>query len=199
MKKLLILAALLGLAAPVFAINTSRSHLRPGDRIGILRMPDRYMTGSDGAVAATVSGYLASELRDGGFDAYESRMTYEDLRRNDPENATYYVEIVAADAASREHGAVDVAGEGLDVNLALVVAHVAAAVRVYDGRSLELLDTYDLRQDNHAVLPTAVGLGGRHAFVRFAIPFIHYARFRAAAHDVARDAAKRISDTRDPN
>ncbi|MEO8036701.1 MAG: hypothetical protein ABI837_19860, partial [Acidobacteriota bacterium] len=186
MKRLVLLAAFLGLAAPVFAINTTRTQPHAGDRIGILRMPDRYMTGSDGSVAATVGSYLVSELREGGFDAFETRMTYDDLRRNDAENATFYVEIVAADAASREHGGVDIADNRIDVNLALVVAHVAAAVRVYDGRTLELLDTYDLRQDNRAVLPTAVGLGGRHAFVRFAIPFIQYARFRSAAHDVAR-------------
>jgi hypothetical protein len=46
------------------------------------------------------------------------------------------------------------------------------------------------------VVPTEIGIGGRHVWAAIALPFIEYAQYRQAAHGVARDAAQRIADSR---
>jgi hypothetical protein len=197
MKRITLLLALCTVALPSFALNRSRTQPRTGDHIGILRASERYLRGADGSVAATVSDYLTEELQAGGFDAFQMNATYEDVRQRDENPPDYYVEIVGADAATSHRGGVDLESDSVDVNLALVFSHVAAAVNVYDGRTLELLDTYDLRRDSRAVLPTSVGVGTRHLFARIGLSVINYARYRSTAHEVARDAARRIAGLND--
>jgi hypothetical protein len=194
MKPLLPLFVFLAFAASAFAIVDTPLQIRPGDRIGILRMPERYMNGSDGAVVANLRNYLGEELRRAGFEAYDAKVTYDDLRRNSESNADYYVEIVAVDGDAASEVGIGIGGDRVGVNLSLVISRVAAAVRVFDGHTLELLHKYDLHHSNRAVMPTDIALGGRHAFLILAVPFVQYAQIRSAAHDVARQAAKLISD-----
>src|SRR6266851_3259518 len=197
MKRLLPLFVLIAFATSAFGVVETPLQIKPGDRIGILRMPERYMNGSDGAVVANLRNYLGEELRHAGFDAYDAMVTYDDLRRNSEANADYYVEIVAADGDAASAGELGIGGDRVGVNLSLVISRVAAAVRIFDGHTLELLHKYDLHHSNRAVMPTDIALGGRHAFLVLAIPFVQYAQIRSAAHDVARQAAKLIRDDHD--
>ncbi len=155
-------------------------------------MSDEFTQGAEQTVAKAVQTDLRSELRDRGFDAFDARMTFDELRRGQT-TADYYVEIVSGHALNNPVGGVGSGAGGIAVEVAVVVSRVAAQVRLYDGRTLDLIQNYDLHQNRTAVVPTAIGVGSRSVWFFAAIPFFHYGQYRAAAHDVARAAAERIA------
>jgi hypothetical protein len=138
---------------------------------------------------------LSKELQRQGFDCALAHQTYGDLDRHAEGNADWYVEIVSGQAGGHPLGGIGVGGSNVGAEISLVVARVAAELRVYDGRTLELFDSFDLHRSAMAVVPTALGVGGRHLYAYIALPFIQYARYRAAAGAVARDAASMIASS----
>jgi hypothetical protein len=195
MKRFLFLGLLL-VATPLLAINTSV--LRRGDRVGVLRMSERFDVASEETVARTIESDLPRVLRDRGFDAFDAHATYDDVRRGDGPGAAYYVEVVGARAGDREAVGVGVGAENVYASIGVVVSRVAAEVRLYDGKTLELVDRWDLSKKSTAVVPTSVGVGGRFVWAAIALPFVHYGQYRSAAHDVARQAAERIAQAAQP-
>lgn len=195
MKRLLFLGLLL-VATPLLAINTTV--LRRGDRVGVLRMSERFDVASEETVARTIESDLPRALRDRGFDAFDVHVTYDDVRRGDGPGAAYYVEVVGARAGDREAVGVGVGAENVYASIGIVVSRVAAEVRLYDGKTLELVDRWDLSKKSTAVVPTSVGVGGRFVWAAIALPFVHYGQYRSAAHDVARQAAERIAQAAQP-
>jgi hypothetical protein len=190
MKRLLPVLLLAFLAVPAFAIVTDRApQPHSGDRIGILTMPERYAGSSDWRIVDHVRRYLREELHDAGFQAFDAARSYDELERRDEQNADYYIEIVSADGSSQAHDLGGIQSRDGGVELAFTIARVAAAIRVYDGHTLELLHTYDLKGKSRAVVPTDVNIGVGSFVAWLALPLIEHAQFRAAAHDVARDAA----------
>ena len=186
------LTLILGFAitVPAFALTQSP---RPGDRIGVLRMPGRYARGAEETVAKTVQLDLRRELRDLGFDAYDARLSFDELSRNALPAAEYFVEIISSPSGNRPVGGAGVGVGALSVDVGVVVAEVAAEVRVYEGRTLRTIEQFDLRQHNTRFVPMGIGLGGRWSWLYVALPFMQYGQYRAAAHEVARDAAERIA------
>jgi len=178
------------IAVPALALTTTP---RPGDRIGVLRISDRFAYGAEQTVASTIQNDLRRELRDLGFKAFDARITYDDLLRRGPGDADYYVEVVSAYAAGRPVGAMGVAIDGLAVEVGVVVSNVAAEVRLYDGRTLNLVERYDLAKKSTAVVPTGIGIAGRSIFAAIMLPFVQWGQNRSAAHEVAHQAALRIA------
>lgn len=175
------LALLLVLAAvPVYAFHLTP---QPGARIGVLR--------ADGE-SQIVQRDLCSELRALGFDAFDARIPFADLTRGERPAADFYVDVVSTRAANHPVAGGEVGDGRVGVDLAVVVSNVAAAVRVYDAATLELVDQYDLQQDRTAVLPTAIGFG-RFFWARIPLPFVQSAQIRSVAHAVAHEAAHRIA------
>ena len=191
-----ILGLLLLVSTPLFAINTTV--LRRGDRVGVLRMSERFDLASEETVARTIESDLPRVLRDRGFDAFDAHATYDDVRRGDGPGAAYYVEVVGARAGDREAVGVGVGAENVYASIGVIVSRVAAEVRLYDGKTLELVDRWDLAKKSTAVVPTSVGIGGRFVWAAIALPFVHYGQYRNAAHDVARQAAERIAQAAQP-
>lgn len=189
MKKILPLL-LCAIAIPALALTTTP---RPGDRVGVLRMSDRFAYGAEQTVASTIQNDLRRELHDLGFKAFDARITYNELLRRGPGEADYYVEVVSAYAAGRPVGAVGAAIDGLAVEMGLMVSNVAAEVRLYDGRTLNLVESYDLARRNTAVVPTGIGIAGRSIFAAIMLPFVQWGQYRSAAHDFAHQAALRIA------
>jgi hypothetical protein len=185
------LAFIVGIAmtVPAFALTQSP---RPGDRIGVLRMSDTYTHGAEQSVARAVQTDLRRELRDLGFDAYDARLTFDELSRYSAPAAEYFVEIISSHSVNPV-GGVGVGAGAVSVEVGVVVAEVAAQVRVYDGRTLNQIAEFDLHKNNAAILPMGIGLGGRWTWAYFALPFMQYGQYRAAAHAVARQAAERIA------
>ena len=194
MKRALGIGLLLA-ATPLLAINTSI--LRRGDRIGVLRMSERF-DGSERTVANAIESVLPRALHDRGFESFDAQRTYDDVRRGDAPTAAYYVEVVGAHAAEREPAEIGAGVGGVYASVGVVVSHVAAEVRLYDGKTLELVDRWELSKKSTAVVPTSVGIGGRYVWAALALPFVHYGQYRSAAHDVARQAAERIAQAAKP-
>jgi len=195
MKRLLLLGLLL-VATPLFAINTNV--LRRGERIGVLRMNEQFDVAAERSVASAIESSLPRALRDRGFDAFDAQRTYDDVRRGDGPDAAFYVEVAGAHARDREAVGVGVGAENVYASIGVVVSRVAAEVRLYDGKTLELIDRFDLSKKSTAVVPTSVGVGGRFFWAELALPFVHYGQVRSAAHDVARQAAEAIARTAAP-
>ena len=195
MKRLLLLGLLL-IATPVFAINTSLLHR--GDRIGVLRMSERFDAASEQTVANAIENALPRALRGRGFDAFTTDRTYDDVRNGDGPNAAFYVEVVGARVGDHEALGVGVGADNVYASIGVVVSRVAAEVRLYDGKTFELIDRFDLSKKSTAVVPTSVGIGGRYFWAALALPFVHYGQYRSAAHDVARQAAEAIARTAAP-
>lgn len=191
MKRAVLGLSLLLVSSPLLAINTSV--LRRGDRIGVLRMTEEFEVASEQTVAKTVESDLPRALRDRGFDAFEAGLTYDDLRPGESGNAAYYVEVIGARASGREAVDVGIGSENVFASVGVVVSRVAAEVRLYDGKTLRLVDRFDLSKKSTAVVPTSFGIGGRYIWAAFALPFVHYGQYRSAAHAVARQAADRIA------
>src|SRR6266498_3270396 len=196
MKRPLLGLLLLLVSTPLLAINTNV--LRRGDRIGVLRMAGEFEYASERTVAKTLQNDLRAALRDRGFDAFDTRLTYDDLRREGTADAAYYVEVVSAGVANRNAGGIGIGTDGIGATVSVIVSRVAAEVRVYDGRTLELVDRFDLSRKSTAVVPTSVGIGGRYFWAAFALPFVEYGQYRSAAHAVARQAAERIAQAAQP-
>lgn len=175
------LAALLILAAtPVAALDTT---IQRGDRIGVLTRHDS---------GDTVRRYLAAELRKLGYDAFTTDETLESLTEETGSDADFYVEL-AGGTDNYSWGGIGVGGEGAGVGIDIGTTYASAIVRLYDGPSLELIDTFDVRKKTTALAPSAVGVGGRHVGVWIALPFIQILRERSAIRAVARDAAAQIA------
>jgi hypothetical protein len=190
LMKPLVLAVFLAASASAFAINVNVKH---GDRIGVLTISERHAYASEHRVAEALQNYLCDELSARGFDAFRAGETYDELRRDDRANADYYVEVVSSHGDANVMGAVGVGGGPIAAEMGVVVSHVATELRLYDGRTLELIDRYDLHQRRTSVAPTGVGIGGRSIIAWIALPIVQRAQYRAVAHDVARDAADRIA------
>ena len=194
MKRLLLLGLLLA-ATPLFAINTTV--LRRGDRIGVLRMSERF-DGSEQTVANAIENVLPRALHERGFDAFDAQRTFEDIRGGDAPPAAFYVEVVGAHAREREAAGIGVGAETVGATLGVIVSHVAAEVRLYDGKTLELVDRWDLAKKNTTVAPTSLGIGGRYFWGAIALPILHFGQYRSAARDVAQQAAERIAEAARP-
>lgn len=189
MKQLMFLVAF-AMTVPTFGLTVTP---RPGDRVGVLRISGHFDDRAERTVANTVQNYLCGELQDLGFDAFDARETYDELLRNGPSGADYYVEVVSGYASGRPVGVVGAAVGDLALELGVVVSRVAAQVRLYDGRTLNEVETYDLQRDSTAVVPTAVGIGGRSIWAAIMLPFVQYGQYRSAAHAMAHQAALRIA------
>jgi hypothetical protein len=186
------LAIAIAVAAPAFSFDTTK---RAGNtqRITLLRAP--IVNGYEGEdrFAARVRHQLVRELRERGFDAVDGGYSYDDLVNGGKADSGYYVEITPSSQSITEAGNVGVSNRNVSVDLEVLVAHAAAELRVYDGKTLNLITTRNLHRRNVTVVPTAVGAGSYRAAVWIALPFIEYVRYRAAVGAVVEDAATEIA------
>ncbi len=188
--KPLAVVLLLAASVPVFAIDVN---VKRGVSVGVLTISERHAYTSEHRIADALQNYLRDELGTRGFDAFRVAETYDELQRNDRANADYYVEVVSSHGDANVMGAVGVGGGPIAAEVGVVVSHVATELRLYDGRTLELIDRYDLHQRRTGIAPTGVGIGGRSIIAWIAVPIVQRAQYRAVVHDVARDAADRIA------
>jgi hypothetical protein len=156
-------------------------------------MSDNFTHGAEQTVAKSVQTDLRRELRALGFDAFDAGLTFEELSRRSTPTADFFVEIVSSHSINDPRGGAALGTRDFSVEVGIVVAAVAAEVRLYDGRTLHQLARYDLHKKNTAVVPMGIGLGGRFLWAYIALPFVQYGQYRAAAHEVARQAAARIA------
>jgi hypothetical protein len=192
MKRALLTLLLLLVATSTFALDTTKR----GNRIGVLVTRDRYAQGPESAMAAAIGKYLRDELQKAGFEAVLTNITYDELNRNAAEAYDYYVEVASSETSGGAPAGIGVGTASVAVDLSVVVTHVAAEVRLYDGRSLELIRRFDLKQSKKGIAPTSIAIGGGGLFGWISIPISEIVQFRRAAHAVAKDAATQVADYR---
>ena len=178
------------IAVPAFSFIATP---RPGDRIGVLRIAGHFDNRTERSVAGTIQSGLVSELQGLKFEAFDARVTYDELSRKIPGDADYDVEVISGGADGHQAGNVGVGISHVAVQIGVVVAQVAAQVRVYDGHTLNELATFDLQKDSTAVVPTGIGFAGYPIFAAIALPIFQYGQYKMAAHQVAYEAALRIA------
>ncbi|HUP49675.1 MAG TPA: hypothetical protein VNA04_12890 [Thermoanaerobaculia bacterium] len=189
MKRLAFVLMFAVMASAALAFDPS---VAPGDRIAVLGTAGYHDVPVPAPVASLLRGYLVRELRGEEFDAFDTRLTHADLLRGEREDADYYVEIVTGYGTDDPYGGVAVAGRHAAVEIGVVVSRVIAEMRIYDGRTLELIDQVDVQAHDTGVVPTAVGIGGRHG-IWVGLPVMRAMRHRAAAREAARNAAQSIA------
>lgn len=190
MKRAALALALVLISAAAFALDTTKR----GDRVGVLRSPARWANDSEGYVSDSVLRYLREELKQNGVDSFDMQRTLDELVQDGGPAADWYVEIASSNADADSYGGIGVSGRHGSVEVAVVVSRVAAEVRVYDGRTLELVDKWDLRKRNTMVVPTSIGVGSRHAYVWLALPIVQWAQLRSASRSVAQNAAAHVTE-----
>ena len=188
MKRLLIALLLL-----VPGVALAFDHTPSAPRVGVLREVGERIH-EDALVADSVHRYLRQELRERGLDAFDVGLTYAEAVEDQYADADYLIELLTASDGG-EYGGVGVGGPHGAVELSLSVARVLAEIRVYDGRTFELLATEDLRKKSKAVLPSYVSIGGRRSWLSLAVPIAQWAQYRRVAREAARDAADRVTAT----
>ena len=190
MKRVLIAVACSVMALSAMAINTEVKH---GDRIGVLMISQRNAPTTDVRIAEAVLNYLRDELQTRGFDAFRVPATVDTLRLDERPTANYYVEILESHADTSAVGGVGVSAGPVGGEIGMVVGHVAAVMRVYDAKTMSVVDEFDLSQKHKTVAPTGVGIRGFPIVAWIAVPIAQHTQIRAATHAVAREAADRIA------
>lgn len=182
MKRLMIAMLLVALPSVAFAFDTERQ-----TRIGVLR-------GSH-PMQADVAGTLLNELRSRGIDAFDAVRTFDEAIEDGAPVADYYVEIIAGDARSTEHGGIGVGSRHVGVSVGVLVSQVAAEVRIYDGETMQLVRSHDLSKRRTSVVPTSVGFGGSSIFAYIALPYVERAQIRRMVRAAGRTAAELVLHT----
>jgi hypothetical protein len=181
MKRLLFTLLLVVMPSTAFAFDSTRA-----TRIGVLRGADE--------LQMDVADALRNELQARGLDAFDAVRTYDEAVRDGAAVADYYVEIVGSEATTTEHGGIGIGTRHGGVSLGVLVSRVAAEVRIYDGETLELVETHDLAKRNTAVVPTSIGVGGGSLFAYIALPYIERVQERRVVRAAGRKAADLVLD-----
>jgi hypothetical protein len=190
MRRLAIPLLLVTLAANAYAIDTRTSAGQL--RIAILDTSERLIDARANDTALLVRGAIRNALRERGFDAFTVREHYDDLVRGRTD-ADYYVEIVSSSSESHPVGGVAIpVGGSIGAEIDVLVSRLAAEVRLYDGKTLDEVRTFDLRRRQTTVAPAAV-IVSRPLWAFVALPLVDWARARAAARGLGTDAAAQIA------
>lgn len=176
------------LALLLFAPSTFAFDTRPPVRKVAVVAAGSALDGDERMVRNTVASEFVAQLRQRGFDAYE---TYEAVEGE----ADFVVEIVGGEPTSSEYGSLGVNSGGAGLALGVLVSRVAADIHVYDGATLELLSTDHLVRRSSGLVPTGVGVETGPFFAFVALPFIERVKARRVARAAARDAVSSVVAT----
>jgi hypothetical protein len=189
MRRLVLTFCVVASASAAFAFDPTPVR---GNRIGILAT----MAADDDPVtlhvAAAMRRYLSRELRRQGFEAFDVRATFDEVVETDRADADYYIEFITGYASDHPYGGVGVGGRRGGVDLGLVGSYMGADLRLYDAQTMAIIDDISVEGRDRAVVPTAIGIGGRNVGVWVGLP-VRFFRHRAVAKEAAKDAAESIA------
>jgi hypothetical protein len=192
MKRAALVLALLVVAVPSFALKGTPDGKRPM-RVGVLHTGDQWADWNYDRAAAAIEHEIVAQFRERGIEAWETHRTLKDAFQDNVEPADLYIEVSGGDARIHEIGGVDISGPHVATTLGVIISKAAAEVRVYDGRTLDLVDRFELSKRRTAVVPTSIGLREGPIFGLTVVPIFQHLQYRAAVRDVAKEAAERIA------
>ncbi|MEO8218150.1 MAG: hypothetical protein ABI718_13810 [Acidobacteriota bacterium] len=200
MRRLIIAASLISLAFPALAVRMTP---RDGGWITVLAPGSGPRYAFDRSVRGYVPNFLRDELRRSGYQADVADMSFDELQSGQRESlhpTDYYLEVVWSDAGAGDivegGGGGPIGNTNVGAGVAIVYAHAIAEMRLYDGRSLHLIDTYHLESTH--VGPDLDGIGFFWRYFYISLPIRTNAPLRAAAHDLARQATDRLRGEASP-
>jgi hypothetical protein len=188
MKRLALLLLSLAAALPLFAFNKDPEHARIG--IVMSRAGEGW---GDERFSRQLEERIARELVKRGYHVEQTRSTLEDEAEAKEQRYDLYVEISAASAHHDAVGGVGVGDDHVAAEVSVVHSSASAVVRLYDGASLETMETNEIEKSATGVAPTAISIGGRDGGLWIALPFIRYTRQRALLQSMAEEAASQIA------
>lgn len=193
MKRIVLSIALLVATLDLFAFDRTQKRV---STLGVLTTRGDDNWARDESLARAVEARLVAELRERGFDAVQTRTTWEDESRSEEEPAyDVLVEISSPRARHESVAGVIIGGRAGAADVSVVHSHASAVVHVYDGRTLEPLDhATTVERSASGVMPTGIAVGDRHFGLWISLPFARYARQRALAQAIAEEAAEKITN-----
>lgn len=191
MKRTAFALALIILATPLLAVKGTPDGKRPM-RIVVVHTGDGWADPNYDSSAAAIEQEIARQLRHAGLDAWEAHRTLDDIRADDRDEAELYVEVSGGNARLHEIGDIDISGPHVATTIGVIFSKTAAEIRLYDGRTYEQIDHFDLSRSKTTVVPTSFGV--RQPFVGFTVaPLVRHLQYRSAIHDIAEEAVQRIA------
>ncbi len=168
-------------------------HLRVCVRYDEARRSDRGVLRGTSRGEDALARALLAELRDRGLEAFDVERTFDELMDDEAVPiADYIVEIRGGEPRTADYGGVGIGGRHADVELGVVSSAVTAELRVYDGWTMRVIAANDLAQRSTALMPTAVGIGGRPSTPTCAAD-LERVQHRSVAKKAAREAASLVS------
>ncbi len=188
MKQAFALLLFLVSSMPVSAFNTDLDHAR----IGIVMTKPGEGWPEDQDFARQLESRIARELAKRGYQAEQTRSTIDDEARSGSPRYDLYVEIASASARHDAMGGVGVGDGHVGADISVVQSRAVAVMRIYDGQSLQTVETNEIVKKSTGVAPTAISIGGRHGGFWIALPFVRYTRQRALMQSMAEEAVSQI-------
>jgi hypothetical protein len=142
-----------------------------------------------GGLRTALLKQMGDDLRDKGFEVFETDSRFHELTREDVAGADYLIELAGERAHSADYGGVGVGVRHADIGLSIVGSRVVARLLVYDAPTMELLGERTLTQSASALLPSSVGFGSRMLYAFVGLPLIESAQHRSLARSIGREAA----------
>ncbi len=188
MKRLALLLLSLAAALPLSAFNKDLDHARIG--IVMSRQGDDWA--GDEEFGRQLETRIARELERRGYQAERTRSTIDDEARADSPRYDLYIEIASASERHDAVGGIDVGDRNVGADISVVQSRAVAVMRIYDGESLQTVETSEIVKKATGVAPTAISIGGRHGGLWIALPFVRYTRQRALIQSMAEEAVSQI-------
>jgi len=195
MRRILLVLLLAISSLPALAFHRAPAK---GDRIGVLA--SGYLADDPGERKAreALARAVRDELRKAGFHAEVIGLTRDELVKGDRRaghEADYYVELrdAAADGESQlGGGAGGVAGNvGIGAGVDVVTSRATVDVVVYDGGTLEEVDSFRLRSSRTSAELTSISVG--YDWLYLWLPLPGRSRYSAAARDIGRQTAEHLA------
>ncbi len=191
MKQRLVLFALVLCATipSAFAFDGDRSSF-------LIRSSTASELRESAATRSRLTRALQAELARAGFD-----VNIDDVKRGARRSRIfdYIIEVGISDSARTPLGGVSggtrIGSVGVATEVSMVRSEVAAEFRLYDGKTEELIDTFELSAEASAPALTGLGVGDPYGFVFINIPWFSRGPSREATRRLAREAVEVIADS----
>jgi hypothetical protein len=141
-----------------------------------------------GGLRTALFRQLRDDLREKGFEVFETELRFHELMREDVAGADYLIDLAGERAHSADYGGVGVGMRHADVGLSIVGSRVMARLLVYDAPTMQLLGERTLTQSASALLPSSIGFGSRMLYAFVGLP-IESAQHRSLARSIGQQAA----------
>lgn len=171
-----------------------------GDRIAVLVVQEDGARLTHDDLGELIGRVTARRLEKEGFATVLLPRSADELVADglkDAVGAAWILEIAWSDGRARTWGGIAGGTEGVGAEVGVVTAHLAAEIRLYDARTLEMVDRFEV--DSRATTPalTGIGVGGRWSWLWASLPWGNRQVYGRAAGALAVQIYERVAPGRE--